>query len=493
MYFLGIDVGSSSVKVALTHSESGKPIAVVQEPEQEMGMFSPQPGWAEQNPADWWMHCCKGIQRIISENQIDTTQITGIGIAYQMHGLVLVDKNGQVLRNSIIWCDSRAVPYGDTAFEALGTEYCHEHLLNSPSNFTAAKLAWVKANEPEIFAQIDKILLPGDFIAYQLSGQLSTTVSGLSEGIFWDFKNDVPAAKLLEHFGFNTSLLPSIVPTFGIQGTVSESAATQTGLAKGTPIKYRAGDQPNNALSLNVLQPGEVATTAGTSGVVYAVTAKNRTKESVRLNNFAHVNYTPHQQKNIGKLLCINGVGIQYRWLRDNLKVTSYQEMNNLAASVPVGADGLQMLPFGNGAERMFYNTTLGSEMVHLDFNRHHKAHVCRAALEGIAFAFMYGFEIMQNDGVHPSVLKTGNDNLFRSAIFSTTLAELLQKPIEIYNTTGAIGAARACILHDGNFNGFSEFLQHDLEQTITPSNNATDYIKAYNNWKKTLESRLNN
>jgi len=492
MYYLGLDIGSSSVKVALVKAKTGKSLSVVQEPETEMSMMAVKNGWAEQDPEDWWKHVCEGIAKITTKNNIAASEIGGIGISYQMHGLVLLDVEGNVLRNSIIWCDSRAVEIGQQAFEAIGEDKCAAHLLNSPSNFTASKLKWVKEKEPEIYKRIHKFMLPGDYIAYRLSGIMNTTVSGLSEGIFWDFKKDDLADILMDYFGFDGSKVPEVVPTFSEQSTVNKKGASESGLKAGTPVLYRAGDQPNNALSLNVFNPGEVAATGGTSGVIYAVTDSLSVKEYARINNFAHVNYESGKKLRIGKLLCINGAGIMYRWLLNNLAVNSYEEMNELAASVPVGSDGVCIIPFGNGAERMLNSKDIGTRVLNINLNNHTKAHLCRAALEGIAFSFVYGMEILKSDGSKVNVMRAGNDNLFRSEIFSNTVATLISHDIEIYNTTGAIGAARAADLHKGDFEAFGKrIIENDYVMTYKPYKETETYKKAYDLWKKELENLL--
>jgi xylulokinase len=493
MYYIGFDIGSSSVKAAIVEIATGKSIGVVQEPETEMEMLALKNGWAEQKPEDWWLHCCNAVSKLKKKYAISRTQIKGIGISYQMHGLVLVDKNGAPLRKSIIWCDSRAVALGQEAFTTIGEDKCASNLLNSPANFTASKLKWVKENEPEIYKQVYKFMLPGDYIAYKLSNVINTTISGLSEGIFWDFKKDTVADFLLEYYGIDTSLVPDIVDTFGLQSTVDEKGELESGLAAGTPIFYRAGDQPNNALALNVFNPGEVAATGGTSGVVYAVTDSLSSKESSRINNFGHVNYKKGAEPRIGKLLCINGAGIQYRWLLNNLAVSSYEEMNNLASEVAVGSDGVCILPFGNGAERMLNNKEVGTRLVNVNLNNHNKAHLCRAALEGIAFSFVYGMDILKGDGVAVNVMRAGNDNLFRSEIFSNTVATLIGHEIEIYNTTGAIGAARASGLHEGNFEQYGKLvMENDHVMTYMPFKDKAPYLAAYQLWKNELELIIN-
>lgn len=488
MYYLGLDIGSSSIKVALVEVATGKSVGVVQEPETEMEMIALKNGWAEQDPKEWWGYVCNGIKKIKQKHGVEEDQIKGVGIAYQMHGLVLVDKQGEPVRKSIIWCDSRAVEIGRKAYDEIGEEICKSHLLNSPANFTASKLKWVKDNEPELYQLADKLMLPGDYIAYRFSNVINTTISGLSEGILWDFKQDSVADLLLEHYGIPKSFIPDIVDTFGLQSKIDKQGAAESGLAPGTPILYRAGDQPNNALSLNVFNPGEVAATGGTSGVVYAVTDNLSGKESTRVNNFAHVNYTQKTPR-VGKLLNINGAGIQYRWLLNNLDVDSYEEMNTLASEISVGSDGVCLIPFGNGAERMLNNREVGTRLVNINLNNHSKAHICRAALEGIAFSFVYGMEILKSDGISIQVMRAGNDNLFRSEIFSNTIATLVSQEIEIYNTTGAIGAARAAGIQEGGFEKFGRYItNNDHVKTFKPLKDKSAYQKAYENWKKELE-----
>ncbi|TDL99432.1 MAG: carbohydrate kinase [Flavobacteriaceae bacterium] len=489
MVYIGFDIGSSSVKAALLEVSTGKCLGVVQEPESEMGMIAHKNGWAEQHPEDWWNHVCTASQKLLKTYNISNEKVSGIGISYQMHGLVVVDKEGKTLRPSIIWCDSRAVEIGNQGAKELGKDYCDHHLLNTPGNFTASKLKWVKENEPELYQNIHKCMLPGDYISYRFSGEMNTTISGLSEGIFWDFKKEDISKSLMDNYALEMDLIPERVPTFGLQGKVDEKGAAESGLAVGTPIFYRAGDQPNNALSLGVLNAGEVAATAGTSGVVYAVTDSLLAKETSKINHFAHVNYAKGNPK-IGKLLCINGVGIQYRWLQANLEVESYTQMNALAESVPVGSEGLFVLPFGNGAERMFENRQIGSHFLHLNLNVHNKAHLCRAALEGIAFSFVYGMELLKKDGVNLSRIKAGNDNMFRSEIFADTISTLLGIEIEIFATTGAIGAARAAGLHSGDFETFRKNItDNDFDKRFVPQKEKQELQKAYEAWKKELEA----
>ena len=492
MYYIGFDIGSSSVKVALVNALSGKKIIALHEPQEEMAITALQSDWAEQDPNSWWEYFCKATKRVIREANVSAKEISGIGISYQMHGLVVVDKAGVPLRDSIIWCDSRAVDIGNKAFEDLGEETCASNLLNSPGNFTASKLKWVKDNEPELYEKIYKYMLPGDYIAYKLTGEMNTTKNGLSEGILWDYKEDKVADWLLDYYGINPSLTPTIVQNFTNQGEVDEKGSQESGIPIGTPVIYRAGDQPNNALSLNILKPGDVAATGGTSGVIYAVTDILKSKESSRINNFAHVNYTP-KSTNVGKLLCINGAGIMYRWLRNNLGEESYEAMNKKASKVAVGSEGVVVIPFGNGAERMLNSKNIGTHFINLNLNQHSSSHLCRSALEGIAFSFVYGMEILKDDNAKINVIRAGNDNLFRSEIFSNTLATLIGHEIEIYNTTGSVGAARACGLTDGNFEKFGKNItENDHVMTFVPLKNKEPYEVAYQHWKMELEKFLN-
>ena len=492
MYNIGFDLGSSSIKGSIVDSHSGKEILTLSEPKQEMDIISPKTDWAEQDPQKWWDYICNLTKRLIAESKIDSAKICAVGISYQMHGLVIVDKNGYPLRNSIIWCDSRAVEIGETALEELGSKKCSENLLNSPGNFTASKLKWVKENEGEIYKNIYKYMLPGDYIAYKLTGVINTTKNGLSEGILWDYKNFNIANWLLDYYEIDSYLTPDLVENFTNQGTITSEASSLTGLPEGIPISYRAGDQPNNALSLNVFKAGEIAATGGTSGVVYAITDNINSKELTRVNHFAHVNYTKDNQV-LGKLLCINSAGIMYKWLKNISKEDSYERMNEKANQIEIGSDGLVIIPFGNGAERMFNNKNIGAQFCNLNLNKHTNHHIYRAALESIAFSFVYGIEILKNDNTKINVIKAGNDNLFRSKIFSNTVSTLIDQKIEIYNTTGSIGAARAAGLIDGDFNKFEKNItSNDHVKTFSPNQDKKAYIRAYENWKRELNRILN-
>lgn len=493
MYILGFDIGSSSVKVSLMNGENGQCVASSFYPKQEMKITAHQAGWAEQEPELWWANLKLALADVLKESAINPEKILSIGISYQMHGLVVVDKNQQVLRPSIIWCDSRAAAIGEKAFDEIGGQRCLSSLLNSPGNFTASKLKWVKDNEPEIFSRIHKIMLPGDYIAMKLTGEIQTTVSGLSEGIMWDFKENSLAGFLFENYGFPAEFIPQIVPTFAVQSQLSASAAKELGLSTKTLISYRAGDQPNNALSLNVLNPGEIAATAGTSGVVYGVSDEIKYDPFSRVNTFAHVNHSA-QNTRLGVLLCINGTGILNAWMkRMTTENLSYEEMNKLAASVPVGSEGLVVLPFGNGAERVLNNKNIGSQMAGINFNIHQKGHLLRAAQEGIVFSFKYGMEIMQNIGINASVIRAGKANMFLSPIFRDTLAGVTGATIELYNTDGSVGAARGAGVGAGYYKSFAEaFSNLKKLETITPdATKSAAYQDAYENWKSQLEKAV--
>lgn len=494
MYFIGFDVGSSSIKAALVHAETQEVIAQAKYPAIEMEMISSNQGWAEQDPSMWWANVCRASKAVIQNSNINPKEVKSIGIAYQMHGLVLIDKDRKVLRPSIIWCDSRAVEIGDIAFQELGRQHCLTHFLNSPGNFTASKLKWVKNNEPDLYNKIYKILLPGDYIAMKMTNEVHTTISGLSEGILWDFQNNSSAISLLDHYSIDSNLLPECVDTFGLQGVLTEEAALSLGLEKSTPVSYRAGDQPNNALSLGIHKPGQIAATGGTSGVLYGIMDKVVFDPECRVNNFAHVNHTS-AQKRIGVLLCINGAGIQYAWLRKHMagEDVQYDEMEALMQEVPVGSHGLRVLPFGNGAERMFKNSNHGAQVNNLQFNLHTNAHFYRAALEGIAFSFIYGFKLMEEMGIDLSIIKAGNDNLFQSSVFSTTMANLMNKTIEVVDTNGAIGAAKAGGIGLGFYTSIDEaYAMNKVVKKYVPDNTNGVYSKAYELWKGDVEILIN-
>lgn len=493
MYLLGYDIGSSSIKAGLVRIASGDTVGIAQFPDSEMHIAAPQPNWAEQDPEIWWDYVCKVTQKLLQQTNVAASDILAIGISYQMHGLVLVDEQQKVLRPAIIWCDSRAVEIGNQAFAEIGEEKSLSHLLNSPGNFTASKLRWVKENEPAIFEKAYKMMLPGDFIAMKLTGEICTTISGLSEGMLWDFQENKLADLVLDYYDIPNSKIADIVPTFGLQGKLTESAAQEVGLRAGIPVTYRAGDQPNNALALNVLNPGELAATGGTSGVVYGVVDKPVYDLQSRVNGFAHVNHSAENPR-IGILLCINGTGIQYNWIRQNVAKDgiSYNEMEEMAHTIPVGSDGLRMLPFGNGAERMLCNASIGAQITNLQFNRHTRTHLYRAALEGIAFAFVYGIHILKEMGLTVDKMSVGNDNLFQSQIFSTTIATLMNCEIEVVKTTGAIGAAKAAGVAIGVYSDVQSAIgKGDVVMRYEPLPEKTFHEKAYHLWLHDLEKML--
>lgn len=497
MYLLGYDIGSSAIKAALMNGETGQVEAAVRSPEdQEMRMEAPQSGWAEQPPERWWRHVQAATDALRDQTGFDPQTVEAIGLTYQMHGLVLVDEDYEVLRPSIIWCDSRAVDIGREAFEDLGREWCLRHLLNSPGNFTASKLAWVKRNEPDVYERVHRAMLPGDYVALKMTGTIHTTPSGLSEGTLWDVQREGLAVDLLDYFDLDPDLWPEPVPTFSEQGQLTQTAADALGLSAGTPVAYRAGDQPNNALSLNVLAPGEVAATAGTSGVVYGVGDTPDYDPQSRVNTFLHVNHRPGEQPRYGTLMCVNGTGILNRWLRETLAVQnglSYEHMNEEAADAPIGAEGLFVLPFGNGAERTLGNRDLGASVHGLNFNVHDRSHLLRAAQEGIVFALRYGFDIMTEMGLSIDTVRAGHANMFLSPVFREIFATLTGTTVELIRTDGAEGAARGAGLGADLYADPSEAFE-GLERvgTVDPRPDQVDaYAEAYRQWTELLSHEL--
>ncbi|NLZ18874.1 MAG: carbohydrate kinase [Bacteroidales bacterium] len=493
MYSLGIDVGSSSVKVALLDIASGKCVCSSTNPKTEAPIKAVRKGWAEQDPQSWWKYMSEGIHEMASAGY-DLGQVASVGISYQMHGLVALDRDGRPVRDAIIWCDSRAVPLGAEALQAIGYEQCMSHLLNSPGNFTASKLAWVKRNEPDNYARIWRFMLPGDYIAYRLTGEATTTATGMSEGILWDFKDMRRAHFVADYFGIESDKFCPVVPAIGVQGTLLPAAAEELGVPAGTPVSYRAGDQPNNAFSLNVLNPGEITATGGTSGVVYGVTDTPKADPQSRVNTFLHVTSPTTGVPRLGVLLCINGTGIMNSWVHRNVAPDlGYPQMNELAVTAPVGADGLLILPFGNGAERVLANRGTGARMVGLDLVRHGKAHILRATQEGIAFSFRYGIDIMKEMGLKPDVIRAGKANMFLSPLFRSTLATLCDARIELFDTDGSLGAARGAALGAGIYKSTDEaFATLGRLDVIEPEAAWKQPLEAaYGHWKQELTNSL--
>ena len=495
MYLLGYDIGSSSVKAALVDASTGKCVASDFFPKTEAPIKALRDGWAEQNPENWMAYLKLATSSILSSSRIDPKDIKAIGISYQMHGVVAIDKEGKLLRDAIIWCDSRGVPYGEKSLNEIGAEKCLPHLLNQPGNFTATKLAWVKENEPAVFDKIYKVMLPGDYAAYRLTGEICTNPEGLSEYMLWDFKENAPARFMMDYFGYSPEIFPEVKPTFSIQGYVTKAAAEEFGLAEGIPVTYRGGDQPNNALSLNVFNPGEVASTAGTSGVVYGIIDTADYDHKSRVNNFAHVNHTPDQTR-IGVMTCISGTGILNSWVKRNVapRDLSYADMNDLAAEAPIGSAGLVVLPFGNGAERVLENRQIGCSFNNINFNIHKCSHIVRAAQEGIVFSFMYGMEIMQSIGMKIENIHAGHANMFLSPIFRHTLASVSGADIILVDTDGAAGAAKGAGIGAGIYKDNNEaFGSLRVIEEIHPDADRAPYLEAYARWKAVLEEKLRN
>jgi xylulokinase len=489
---LGYDVGSSSIKATLMEAETGKVLATATSPKKELEIIAKKFGWAEQHPHIWWEHVVKATQMIKSQADFDASDVKAIGISYQMHGLVIVDKNKEVLRPSIIWCDGRAVQVAEKAAVEVGEKKCLKSLLNLPGNFTASRLKWVMENEPDIYSKIYKMMLPGDYVAMKMTGEIKTTFSGLSEGIIWDYQKHELAKFLLDYYGIAEDLIAEAVPTFSVQGELTKAAANELGLKAGTKISYRAGDQPNNALSLNVLNPGEIAATAGTSGVVYGITEKSDYDSKSRVNIFIHVNHAPKEPR-YGVLLCVSGTGILNSWLKHNTGTIDYPEMNELAAKVPVGSDGLVILPYGNGAERTLENKNPGASIHGLNFNLHNRAHLLRAAQEGIVFALNYGVGIMRRVGVDVRTVRAGYANMFLSPLFAEAFATVTQSVVELYNTDGSQGAARGAGIGAGIYKSpEAAFAGLKPVKKIEPNNKlSVEYRQAYEKWELVLKHQM--
>ena len=493
MYSLGLDIGSSSIKASLLDIEKGLCVCSATNPKSEMPISAPEKGFAEQDPRMWWKYICECI-REMSAAGYSMSEVASIGISYQMHGLVALDSDGEPVRDAIIWCDSRAVPIGAEALQAIGYDKCMTHLLNSPGNFTASKLAWVKRNEPDVYGRIWRFMLPGDYVAYRLTGEATTTSTGMSEGILWDFADNRRAHFVADYYGIESDKFCPVAPAIGVAGVTSPKIEAELGIPAGTPVSYRAGDQPNNAFSLKVLEPGEIAATGGTSGVVYGVTDVPKADPQSRVNTFLHVTSSSVEAPRLGVLLCINGTGIMNSWSHRNITPDlSYPEMNELAATAPVGADGLLVLPFGNGAERVLANRSTGARLVGVDLVRHNKAHVLRAVQEGIAFSFRYGIDIMKDLGLKPDVIRAGKANMFLSPLFRSTLSTLCDARIELFDTDGALGAARGAALGAGFYKDADEaFATLERLDVIEPEASWKAPLEAtYSHWKQELSNSL--
>lgn len=435
MAFLGIDVGTSSVKVSIV-GEDGVILASATAPaSSERAINSPNPNWAEQNPEDWWEDAQQAILNLPLEARL---QVEAIGIAYQMHGLVLVDSQFQPVRPSIIWCDGRNIQESQILAESLGLDALENRLLNKPGTLTLAKLAWVAEHEPETLAKAHTFGLPGDFIAYKLTGEWSTTKSGYSEMVGWDFGASIPFEEGFRKAGWKLPL-PEARPNLEEGAPIQKVIAEKLGLPPSARVTYRAGDQPNNAFGLGVLQQGETAISAGTSGVLYGIGDSSPGLHE-GINRFLHVN------SQIGVLMCLNGVGSALAFARRTwFQNQSYEALSELASQAnPENCP--YFFPFGNGAERILSERAF-SGFTELDFNRHNLPELARSVFEGIAFAYRLGSEKMEKAGCLSKVVNGTESGLLKSSFFAQLLANELQVELILSEGDGSTAAARGAAL----------------------------------------------
>jgi xylulokinase len=496
MYTIGYDIGSSFVKGVLWDEERGEVAAHVTVPDREMPIRAEKADWAEQDPEMWWEAVKAATQRLIDMVPGAGGRVRGIGVSYQMHGLVLLDRDGKVLRPSIIWCDSRATGMGKELEKAVGEEAVRRQLLNSPGNFTVSKLAWVIRNEPETASRIRWVMLPGDWIAYQLTGMVSTTVCGLSEGMLWNFKDHVPHVKALEAAGADPEWIPPVAPNPGDQGVVGSAVGAEMGFAPGARVLFRGGDQPMNAYGLGVDGPGMWAASAGTSGVLYRVDPVREAEPTGMANRFAHIGHSAENPA-IGTLLCLNGAGIAYAWLRRVMFAgQEYAAINEHVAAVPAGADGVMFHPFGNGAERMLDNRQPGAGWSGIHFNRHGQGHLARAVMEGIVFAFVHGMRHVDPSLPALPVIRAPHAGLFRSELFASMLSTLAGADVQLHAGDGATGAAQGASVALGAsaIKALDSNAARDepgVLKTHSPDPSIHDALEsAYSRWKDALPSQ---
>ncbi len=496
-HLLGIDLGSSAVKASLIEAGTGRLVAQASSPEEEMAILSPRPGWAEQDPEEWWRNAVAAAGRIRILAPKEMQDVEAVGISYQMHGLVVTDRSGRVLRPAIIWCDGRAVEIGARALREMGVDACMRRLLGGPGNFTASKLAWVRENEPEVFSRVRLAMLPGDWLAARMTGSCSTTASGLSEAALWDFEHDEPARFVLEHFGIPISVIPPVSPAFSVQGEVGAAHSAELGIPRGAKVSYRAGDQINNAFALGALRPGDAAANAGTSGVVYGVTSERKPDPGGRVNTFLHVNHSKMDPR-YGVLLCTNGAGGLYRWIRGLLNAGesgpwAYGRMDDQAGKAPPCSGGVLVLPFGNGPERSLGNRNPGASIHGVDFNSHGLPHVLRAGLEGVAFSLRHGVEVMQSLGFGLSAVRAGDANLFKSRLFRRIFSSAVGARLLVFGTDGSQGAARGAGVGAGLYRTPEEAAGRlDVLDEIRPDPDlAARYEETYRRWRRAMDASL--
>jgi xylulokinase len=442
---LGLDIGTTGAK-ALLIDESG---AVRASATVDYPLLTPRRLWSEQHPADWWRATCAACRSVLQAARVSGEAVAGIGLTGQMHGLVLLDARGEVLRPAILWNDQRTGSQCEAITNRLGLPTLLQRTGNAVlPGFTAPKLVWVRENEPDAYRRATKFLLPKDFIRYRLAGEFATDVADASGTSLFDVPARAWSTPMFDDLDLPLAWAPRCVESSAVTGAVSASAAAETGLAAGTRVVGGAGDQAAQALGMGLAHEGPVSATLGTSGVVFAATQRPLIDARGRLHSFCHA--APETWHVMGVMLSAGG---SLRWFRDTLGdleraeaaargVDPYGLLTLLAAPIPPGCEGLLFLPYLSGERTPHVDPHARGAFVGLTL-RHTKGHLVRAVMEGVAFGLRDSLQLIREAGISPTELRVSGGGA-RSPLWRAILADVMQVPVATMNVTegAAYGAA---------------------------------------------------
>jgi xylulokinase len=485
MKFLGIDIGTSGSR-SVVIDENGKVIASATALHEDFA--SPEIGWAEQNPDDWWRACKETIAKVLQTVKAD--EISAISFSGQMHGSVFLDKADKVIRPALLWCDQRTEKQCDEITAKIGKERLIELVCNPAiTGFTLPKMLWLRENEPEKWARVATVLLPKDYIRLKLSGDKASDVADSSGTLLFDVQNRKWSGEMLSAFSIDEAILPKVYESIEVTGRVSESGASETGLKIGTPIIAGAGDNAAGAIGMGIVEVGKVSATIGTSGVIFAVSDKPRLDLQGRIHTLCHA--MPGRWHNTGVTL---SAGLSFKWFRENFgDGNSYDELVHEAEKVPSGSEGAIWLPY-----------LMGERTPHLDANAraafigitasHTKAHFTRAVLEGVAFSLRDSLEIFKESGVEISSIRLGGGGA-KSKLWRQIQADIYGKSVEIIEADegAAFGAAILAGVGVGAWKSVEEACEKTIRvaETIEPNADSQETLNRNYEAYKTLYAAL--
>ena len=465
-YLLGIDIGTSGTKTLLVDEDGNTRASKLV----EYPLLTPQPGWAEQHPEEWWRATCQSIQAVLRKSRVKPAEIKGVGLSGQMHGSVFLDEKGNVVRPCILWCDGRTAAECDEIMRTVGPQRMHE-LVSNPAlaGFTAPKVVWLRNHEPEKYAKVRQILLPKDYIRYRLTGAYAAEVSDAAGTVMFDVKNRRWCNELLELLKIPSEWLPPVYESYDVCGHVAPSAARATGLAKGTPVVGGGADNTCGAIGSGIVIEGRVMTSLGSSGVLFTPTDTPRVDPQERLHTFCHS--TRRQWYLMG---CMLSAGMSLRWYRDQMaeveraaakkkQADVYDILMAQAQKTPLGAEGLFFLPYLMGERSPHKDPFARGAFVGLSF-RHGKTHMVRAIVEGVTFALRDSLEIMRGLGARLEQVRLIAGGA-KSPFWRQVVADVFGLQIAIpKNTEGpAMGAAILAGVGAGVFGDFFETTERIL------------------------------